>query len=426
MPAIAKILISFALVLLISRTRLHLSLALLIGALILGVWSGQSPSSLAGTVLHGITGWSTCYLVAIIVLILLLSRLMEQSGHLQRIVYAFALVVKNRRAVSALVPALIGLLPMPGGALFSAPLVKKTVEDVKLSGELKAVINYWFRHVWEYWWPLYPGFILAVGLLMVPVWQLMLVQFPLACFCVIAGVVLLLRPLKGLPRRPGPAGRWESFRMLFVESLPIISVFGVIILLNLLHRLCGGSVRALNYPPELSVLIGIVVCIVLVVRTNRLRLPDIFRAIRDRKYLDFVFLVIGIMIFKGVLSESSIVLEVKDELLAYHIPLLLVITVLPFISGLVTGIAVGFVGSSFPVIIPLLTGLSPLSYLAHAALAYSCGYMGMMLSPVHLCLLVSKDYFQAGFPSCYRLLLKLVAMVLILSGAYYFLLVSMG
>ncbi len=426
MPAIVKILAVFGLVLLLGRSRLHLGFSLLLGALVLGLWSGQAGRALAGNSLRGVTGGTTIYLAAIIVLILLLSRLMERSGHLQRIVYAFALVVRSRRAVSALVPALIGLLPMPGGALFSAPLVKKTVEEIALPGELKAVINYWFRHVWEYWWPLYPGFILAVGLLGVPAWQLMLAQFPLALFCVIAGVVILLRPLEGLPRRVGPSLRGESFLMLIRESMPILAVLGVILVLNILRRLLGEIGPAISCPPELSVLAGIAVCIGMVIRTNRLGVEDIARALRDRKYFDFVFLVVGIMVFKSVLTGSSIVLDLKDELISFRIPLLLVITLLPFISGLVTGIAVGFVGASFPVILPLLAGLPPLSILVHAALAYSCGYMGMMLSPVHLCLLVSKDYFQAGFPSCYRLLLPLVGLTLLLTGIYFVVLLRLA
>ncbi len=420
-----KILAAFGLILLLSRTRLHLGVALFLGALVLGFWSGQSPSELAGIALTNVTGWSTVYLVAIIFLILLLSRLMEQSGHLQRIVYAFALVVRSRRAVSALVPALIGLLPMPGGALFSAPLVKKAVEEINLSGERKAAINYWFRHVWEYWWPLYPGFILAVGLLGVPVWHLILVQFPLALFCVFSGYVFLLRPLKTLPPRDGPSTRGESFLMLVRESLPILAVFGVILVINVLRRFPVAGL-SIGGPPEFSVLVGIVVCIGMVIRTDRLKGEDIVRALRDRKYFDFVLLILGIMIFKGVLTGGSVVFQVKDELLSYRVPLLLVITLLPFISGLVTGIAVGFVGVSFPVILPLLAGLPPAILLAHAALAYSCGYMGMMLSPVHLCLLVSKDYFSAGFSSCYRLLLPLSGLTLLLSAAYFILLMRLA
>ena len=74
----------------------------------------------------------------------------------------------------------------------------------------------------------------------------------------------------------------------------------------------------------------------------------------------------------------------------------------------------------------MLAGFSPLSFLAYAALAYSCGYMGMMLSPVHLCLLVSKDYFSAGLASCYYLLIKLVVLVIALTGIYVFILTRLG
>ncbi|MEA1927414.1 MAG: DUF401 family protein [Candidatus Auribacterota bacterium] len=426
MPVILKLLICFALVLGISRTRFPLSLSLLIGAVVLGFWVGQTPAELGSTALYSITGWSTCYLAGIIVLILFLSRLMEQSGHLQRIVYAFILVVKDRRAVAALVPAMIGLLPMPGGALFSAPLVKKAVEDVDIPADLKAMINYWFRHVWEYWWPLYPGFILAVGLLGVSPWKLMAVQFPLALFCVISGGIFLLLPLKGLKKREGPSNRWESFRMLLKESAPVIMVVAIIISLNLLRRILESVGLFLSYTAEHSVQVGIAVCIIMVIRTNKLNYYDIARALRDKKYFNFVFLILAIMVFKGVLSGSSIILAIKNEMIDYRIPLLLIVTLLPFISGLVTGIAVGFVGASFPVIIPMLDGFSPISYLAYAALAYSCGYMGMMLSPVHLCLLVSKDYFQAGLYSCYLLLIKLVVLVIILTGIYVFVLTRLG
>jgi len=53
------------------------------------------------------------------------------------------------------------------------------------------------------------------------------------------------------------------------------------------------------------------------------------------------------------------------------------------------------------------------TYLSWAALAYTYGYMGMMLSPVHLCLLVTKDYFKAGLARSYQyLFLPMLAVIL--------------
>jgi len=44
--------------------------------------------------------------------------------------------------------------------------------------------------------------------------------------------------------------------------------------------------------------------------------------------------------------------------------------------------------------------------------AYTFGFMGMMLSPVHLCFLVSKDYYKAGLLKSYRYLALPTLMVM--------------
>jgi hypothetical protein len=51
-------------------------------------------------------------------------------------------------------------------------------------------------------------------------------------------------------------------------------------------------------------------------------------------------------------------------------------------------------------------------FMAFAGLAYTFGFMGMMLSPVHLCLLVTKDFFQASFYDSYRYLIKNILTVM--------------
>ena len=61
-------------------------------------------------------------------------------------------------------PVLIGLLPMSGGAILSAPMVKSMGMHHKQYGAHLSYINYWFRHIREYGWPLYPGILLATAL----------------------------------------------------------------------------------------------------------------------------------------------------------------------------------------------------------------------------------------------------------------------
>ena len=86
--------------------------------------------------------------------------------------------LKNRRLLYVGLPALVGLLPMPGGALFSAPLVDSVDSEKGIGGTLKAAVNYWFRHIWEYWWPLYPGVILAIRYSGLPFELFLIIQAP--------------------------------------------------------------------------------------------------------------------------------------------------------------------------------------------------------------------------------------------------------
>ena len=122
----------------------------------------------------------TISLLLIVWLIMVMSRIMKDTGHMDRVVESFTHLSKDSRTVGSVMTALIGLLPMPGGALFSAPLVESSLTRYSVSGEQKTLLNYWFRHIWEYWWPLYPGVVLAVAMLNVETWRFMALMAPMS------------------------------------------------------------------------------------------------------------------------------------------------------------------------------------------------------------------------------------------------------
>jgi hypothetical protein len=76
---------------------------------------------------------------------------------------------------------------------------------------------------------------------------------------------------------------------------------------------------------------------------------------------------------------------------------------------------VGFVGASFPLIIPLFPANDMFTYVSYAALAYTFGYMGMMLSPVHLCFIVTRDFFKSGIGGSYSYIIKTTLFMMIFS-----------
>ena len=403
----------FSLILILNRLRLQLSLSLLIGSLLLALLTKLEPSAFIRGTLAAISSLQTLSLVAIIGLLLIMSRLMEGSGHMKRLVDSFTRLSKDARIVGSVMPALIGLLPMPGGALFSAPMVETSLKERSVSGEQKTVLNYWFRHIWEYWWPLYPGVVLAIALLGVDTWRFITFMAPPTLLSAIAGVIFIVLPLRGIDTHRERHLTWSEIKGFLWEIMPILIVILVILLLAGLTRFLHLFDIHIEISGVTSILPGLVLAILWVCLVNHIPLRQFQAALLDKNMLSLLLLIFSIMIFKTIMTDSQAVSQVRDELMAYKIPVLLVIMILPFVSGIITGVAMGFVGASFPLIIPLFPAIQAFDYMALAALAYAFGYMGMMLSPVHLCLLVSKDYYKASLTKSYRHLLPPVIAVLI-------------
>ncbi len=412
-PAIIKVLSVFGLILALNRLRVELSMALLSGSLILGIWMNLGPRRLLESGAHSLTDLQTISLILIVGIILLMSRLMQKTGHLDRIVASFNALSKDPRVAGSVMPALIGLLPMPGGALFSAPMVDTALCKNEMSREEKTAVNYWFRHIWEYWWPLYPGVVLAVALLKVEVWRFMAVMIPMTLVSVLAGTFFILRPLGREQEKSGRIFSARGVRGFLWEIMPILIVVGVILVLGGLTGLLGMIGIRVRIPGSVSILPGLAASTIWICFVNRIKIKTVLYEATSKGILPMLILVASIMVFKGIMNDSKAVIQIRDELLAYRIPIIMVILLMPFLSGLITGIAIGFVGTSFPLIIPMLPAPDVFTYLSWAALAYTFGYMGMMLSPVHLCFLVTKDYFKAGFARSYRYLFLPVFAVMV-------------
>ena len=409
LPAVIKISVIFFLILILSRYKISLYICLFSAAAGVGLWMGQSPVETIQLILAESLSSESLWLALIIIEIIILSHLLDESRQMERIVATFKIISYGNRFTLASLPAIIGLLPMPGGAIFSAPMVESSAAKDGLSAELKAAINYWFRHIWEYWWPLYPGMLLAISILDVEPWRLILAQFPLCFGVLISGNIFLLSYCSKKKSDTKPS--WIKFKNFFYEITP----FGLVIITVFSLDFIMQSIQLpFVWPKRLNFLISLVFAQYWVMKTNKLSIRLVKNILFYRSTINMAMIILGIMAFKGVLIESHIIDDIQKELIYYHIPTTLVVAALPFISGLITGIATGFVGSSYPLIVAILHGqLQNNEILAYSALAYGFGYMGMMMSPVHLCLLVSKDYFHANFIGIYKLLLKPMIFVLV-------------
>jgi hypothetical protein len=312
------------------------------------------------------------------------------------------------------------MLPMPGGAMFSAPLVERSSDGIGIKPEQQLAINYWFRHVMEFAWPLYPGFILSISIFGLETWRLMAFQIPMTVGAIVAGVLFVLPRLPFSRSSDGSVsqkGLADFARGVFPIALVVALMF---VLGGCVELAVRFSAKPIPLSQHLSMAVALAAGIAYLARSNAMSRADVKSAFLHPGIMSIVLLVFAIMAFKGVLEASGAIDQVRGELQAWRIPEILVIAFLPLIGGFVTGIAVGFVGSAFPLVATLLT--SGEAVLPFVILAYGFGFVGMMLSPLHLCFVVTQEYFHANALDSYRHLWKaaifLTIWLVLLFGVY--------
>lgn len=439
-------------VVLLIRRKIGFGVTLLLGAAALGLlFFGGTPvhrlmstfDSFAG----GALAAKTLTLLAILVLVLILGSVFQHTGNADRMTDGLSRLIPDYR-VSAILPAmLIGFLPMLGGAMLSAPMVKRFADRMRLSPEQATFANYWFRHVWEFSWPLYVGLLLAADILNVPLRLIILRLLPLTFSAILFGWLLQLRHYpsgmepavrSGLPgsgadddyasiENPGGAGipdtekqdrtvgytpGWTSstnLRDAEVQAAPPKTRLDEILNVILLSwPILAVIVLFLVFDlPLLPVLFAVVAVDLALAKPSR---SDLARILKSGFELRILMVGLGVMVFAKVLQDTdalSLVGELNSSFPMLSWPIVFMV---PFSVAFATGVNHTFVGIGFPLILPLLGTGDETSY-SMIVLAFAGGFTGVMLSPFHLCLALTREYYGARWDGLYRLLLPPSAFV---------------
>ncbi|MCB2184391.1 MAG: DUF401 family protein [Desulfobulbaceae bacterium] len=397
-----KVLGAFALMLVGIRSKLSLGLSILAGGFFMGIFFGLGLWAWLQTATLALFQEKFLFLAAIVGLILILSDALERSGQSRRLMESLSGYLTSPRLRLIFFPALIGLLPMPGGAIFSAPMIKAASENMPLKNEDRTVINYWFRHVWEMAWPLYPGIILTVALADIPLGMFISRTWPGVIAMFIFGWFFFLRPgmlgnvsLATVQKKTG-----RSKRRVFKEGMPLlIAIIGAVGL--------EGAISALapTLAFEWGVIAALFMAVLCVMIQNRLGLQFLGNVLSKKNLRAMLFVIAAIFIFKDVMQEAGVV-EAMARSTGDRVALFAAAVFLPFLVGMVAGINVAFVGATFPLLLGLLTTLEMQSQIIpYLVLASFSGFTGVMISPIHICFILTCEFFGADVARAWRRLI---------------------
>ena len=387
MTEIIKLLAVIAVIILLIKKKWNLEYVILLASLLVGVFFNLSPIQIGNNFVLALIDLTTLKLIGIIVLVYILSGVLRKVESLRDLVDSLQGLVKDYRLILAFIPALLGLIPMPAGAMFSAPMVKEVGGRAGLTPEEETFVNYWFRHIWEFVWPLFPGIILFAGLLKVEIQEVILVQFPLTIATVIVGFVWEYKNLRKDTILINKKDILFNLKKLFFGVWPILLII----------------IMVLGTKTDLLFSLAIVILSLIFLNIKKLSLKMLREIIRNDIDLGVVILIASIMIFKRILQVSGGIEIIPEAFAKLGIHPFIVLFIIPFFLGTMTGLSTAALGIGLPVLLPII--IQGEANLYYAMLAFTGSFVGVMISPMHLCLVVTRNYFKADMGKIYKMLI---------------------
>lgn len=393
-PAWIAFIIVIALIMIFSKKELGiiLSIATLIFAILTQV-------NLLDSILTVFTNPSNIILILIVALIPILGGIMDDSGLMMELVQKMDVSKKVSLIVG---PAFFGLLPVPGGALMSAPIVDQIDKD--LHPNKKIAINVWYRHALLLIYPISP--VLIIGSLLAGISIYLIVVAMIIPFIIMScvGYFTLFRSV-------------DKERESFERDLKrVIRNFSPILIAPVIDFL-GRTFFNLNYP-EIFLLIGLFISIWISIIIAKMPLSKVNEVAKKMKIWRFPLVMFAILWFLEIFIKSGL----PEDIGALKLPFIIFICL-----GFILGFTTGRVQIPFSILIPIYliqNGITSMILMDFVFL-YCATFLGYLITPIHPCLAYSINYFKTDYKGalkhlippvsiCFGLLLSLYLLYILL------------
>ncbi len=376
-PSLA-LFVSIFLILLLIRLRVNVSVAIFIGAFVLGLLTIEFETF--ERLFLVITSYQTLRLLVIVISAFTLGFSMQELGLLKRLCTTISGIIGKLSLV--VLPAIVGFLPMPGGALVSAIMLTDLVKQYEVSSEEATFVNYWFRHLWVPIWPLYPSFIIGAAVVEVSYHRIIEACYPVTVGMIMAGIVFLRRYFCSFKSEFKVGTVKDLISSLY--PLLIVIVFAIILRIDL----------AITLP--LAVLV-----LYMHKRPNFVQLKKILKRTIDPKIIILIF---AVMFYKDLIAYTHSAQIFFNHLRELNFPTPIASFLLAFIVGFAVGIEISYSAIALP-LLTAFTGIGSSFIPKNLMLVFGAGLLGVMMSPLHLCLILTSEYYSADLGKVYRYLI---------------------
>jgi hypothetical protein len=340
----------------------------------------------------------TLTLVFATLFIMLLSQLYKETGLIKVLSEKIGELVRNSKVIVSLLPAVIGLLPVAGGALMSAPMVEAEAEKMGIDKAKKTYVNLWFRHTILPVYPISQILILTAILTETTVLSLIYRQFFVVITMVIIGYYLGLRKTQTVKHETERSSiRDADLKGLLFAFSPIVTTIFLAAILNVNIAIASGA--------------GVVVLSIIM----KAKAKVFKKILKDWSLWEVPLAALGAMLLRNVTLSSGISEILGEALANANLNEALLLLSVPAALAFLLGSPSGGIALSVPILAETVVFMPKT-----ASLLYISAYLGYLSAPTHLCLALTAQYFKCPIGKIYKYLIPSIIISMISGLAVYF------
>ncbi|MBE3121213.1 MAG: DUF401 family protein [Thermoplasmata archaeon] len=407
------VVIAFIVILILIRKKVNFGLSLFVGSLIVGVFSLEVitpidiPKAMIEASFYSFEKQQimteTLELALLMTLIFVLAKSMQETGAITKLIDSLRTFF-SKGGTLGVIPAVYGLMPVPGGALFSAPLIDKEGDKYKLQKDQKNFLNIWFRHVWFPIYPISAAMILICSIKFsgVPIQMLILADLPAFIGVVLIGFIFLKRF----------TGKTPHSKVTVVKDYR-----GLVYILPPIVPLLFYPLKFIGLSETRCFLIGVSFSLLLLYALINIDVTTYVTIIKKSLTWNLALAIFGIMILREMMKISQMHLLITETMQSLAFPALLIVILIPLLLGTLTGYNLGAIALSYPLVDPFFA-FTGVNIIGLTSLIFMSSLIGYLISPIHLCNVLSSEYLKTDTTQMYKMFIPAAITLLLIQTLF--------
>jgi len=391
----------------VQKFKLSYGAAIPVTGLLICLLTLTSPASILKAAVNVFITFTSIHIIICVTLISVLGNLLKHYGFLKQIVDILKRLLNSRKLLICIIPSILGLLSVPGGAYLSAPFVDELGKEMHIGPSKRVAINLAYRHALVIVYPLSTMLLYLSAVLAgeVSIYSVIALNAGFVVVMLFASYFLFLQ--RGKDSKPLPHEEKQASSL--SADLKALAFYTMPIYFVVLVSMIPGV------PVAVAISLSILLTCLLCDRKNLLKvLPKGIN-------INLAITVAGLFFIQNIIATLTQVNDIFLRMFADSsvIETLFAIAVGCFSAGMLTCLAFVPISIFVPIILEL--PVSNTETLIYVFFAWTWSFMGYYFSMGHLCQILSLQcIYDAKLTDVYKEHLKLFSCLAVASFALFY------